>query len=233
MSFKTPFVPDNQPDALYNFGFYKIQRHTKSAVVGMLKNFFNSINNTYKIQIPEVLEVQNSSDNEKIFIERDFPYKERKMPLILVAIKGASERKMYLGADNLLGLKIHTTSTGEKTAVELYHGAADISLALIIVALSPEERMQLTELVTLCFTHYYRWQYFYTLGDDNVFSIVPNTAQLEFGAESEVTDVSPESLVYVTDITMKSFIEYTFKDFSVLGSLRNYTIDESSGPVES
>ena len=233
MSFKTPFIPDNQPGVLHDFGFYKTQRHTKSSVIEMLSNFFDSINNTYKIQIPEILEIQNSSDAEKIFIERDFPYRERNVPLILVAIKSAAERKMYIGADNLVGYKRHTTSTGRETAVELYHGAADISLALIIVALSPEERMQLTELITLCFTHYYRWQYFYTLGDGDMFSIVPNTAQLEFGAESEVTDVSPESLLYVTDITMKCFIEYTFKDYNVLRSLEDYTIDETSGPVDS
>ena len=230
MSFKTPFIADNQPGALHDFGFFKIQRHTKSAIIGMLENFFDSINNTYKIQIPEIVGVQNSSDVEKVFVTRDFPYKERKLPMILVAIKSATERKMYIGADNLVGHIYHETSTGDELGIELYHGAADISLALIVIALSPEERMQLTELVTLCFTHYYRWQYFYTLGDGNVFSVVPNTAQLEFGSESEVTDVSPESLLYLTDITMKSFIEYTFKDFNVLGSLKDYTIDDSSGP---
>ena len=149
MSFKTPFIADNQPEALYNFGFYKIQRQTKSAVIGMLKNFFDSINNTYKIQLPEIKEVQNTSDIEKIFIERDFPYQERKLPLILVSIKSSTERKMYIGADNFVAHDIRTTSTGEQTAVDLYHGAADVSLALIVVALSPDERMQLAELIAL------------------------------------------------------------------------------------
>ena len=231
MGFETPFIAENQPDSLYDFGFYKIQRQTKSAIVGMLTNFFSSLNSSYRLQMPEILEMQNTAEVTKIFINKDFPYQERKLPLILVAIKGSTERKLYLGADNLSCYDIVETSTGKKSAVNIYHGAADITLALIIIALSPEDRMKFAELVTMCFTHYYRWQYFYTYGDGNMFSIVPNTAQLEFGSEAETTDVSTTSLLYLVDITMKSFIEYTFRDLRIYGVLKDYAIEGDSGPI--
>jgi hypothetical protein len=234
MSFKTPFLPENQPKSLYDFGFYKINRQTKSVVIDMLKNFFDSMNKLYQLQLPDIIAVQNTTEATKLFIERDFPYAARKLPLIIVAIKGATERKMYIGADNLTNYDIEETSSGQ-SAVEVYQGAADITLALIIVTPDPESRMRLTEMVTMCFTHYYRWQYFYTLGDGNLFSITPNTTQLEFGAESEATEAGTSTTpLYLVDITMKCFIEYTFRDVSEIhGDLAQFTIDETSGPVES
>jgi len=233
MGFKTPFLPENQPRDLYDFGFYKVQRHTKSAIIGMLRNFFDSINSIYKIQIPDIYEVQNSSDVQKIFVERDFPYKERKIPIILVTIKGTTERKLYIGADNLSGMQVFETSTGVNFASEIYHGAADVTLSLIVVCQSPEHRMKFAELINMCFTHYYRWQYFYTLEDGNVFSIVPNTQPLEFGTESEATDVSPDSLLYLVDISMKCFVEYTFTDMVDINKvLKDFAIDSSSGPIQ-
>ena len=232
MGFNTPFLPENQPDALMDFGFYKVQRHTKSAIIGMLRNFFDSINSTYKIQMPDIHDVQNSAEAQKIFIERDFPYKERKIPIILVAIKGATERKLYIGADNTSGMRLIETSSGIKVATDIYHGAADVALSLIVVCQSPEHRMKFAELISMCFTHYYRWQYFYTFGDGNVFSIVPNTQQLEFGTESEAADVSPDSLLYVVDVSMKCFVEYTFTDaIALYGVLQDFSIDSTSGPV--
>jgi len=233
MGFNTPFSPENRPDALVDFGFYKIQRHTKSAIKGMLENFFNSINTSYQLQLPDIKEVQNTNDVQKIFIERDFPHEERKIPLILIAIKGSSERKLYIGADNLSTIRSIETSSGLAAGQNIYHGAADITLSLIVVAQSPETRMQLLELLNMCFTHYYRWQYFYTLGDGNMFSIVPNTQQLEFGTETEATDVSPDSLLYVVEMSMKAFIEYSFADpMNLHDTLADITIDETSGPVE-
>ena len=231
MSFKTPFTAENRPKTIANFGFYKVQRHTKSAIIGMLENFFDSINSEYKIMMPEIIETENTKEITKIYIKKDFPYEERKLPLIVVSISNVSERKMYIGADNLIAYEIRETSTG-KTATEIYQGAANVSIVFIIVCQSPEDRMKYAELINICFTHYYRWQYFYTLGDRNMFSIVPNTSQLEIGPENEATDASPETLLYVTDIKMVSFVEYTFSDTYPYAVLKEYTIDEDSGVIE-
>jgi len=231
MSFKTPFLPENMPKALANFGFYKVQRHTKSALVGMLENFFDSINAEYSIKMPEIIGTQNSEELTKVFIKKDFPYEQRQLPLIVVSIQSVKERKMYIGADNLVGYAVRETSSG-KTAVEVYQGAAEVTVVFIIVCQSPEDRMKYAELLNVCFTHYYRWQYFYTLGDHNMFSIVPNTTGLDIGPESEATDISPESLLYVTDITMISFVEYTFSDTESYLVMRDYIIDEESGVIE-
>mgnify|MGYP000928585621 CR=1 FL=1 len=149
MGFNTPFIPENQPGPLTDFGFFKIQRHTKSAIKGMLENFFSSVNSTYEIQIPDIKTIQNTEELQKIFIERDFPHVERKLPLILVGITGASERKLYIGADNLSTVRSIETSTGSLTGMNIYHGAADITLSIIVVALSSEMRMQLIELLNM------------------------------------------------------------------------------------
>ena len=230
MGFKAPFLVENQPKPLYNFSFHKVQRQTKSVLVDMIKNFFDSINKVYQLQMPEIIGVKNSEEATKVFVNRDFPYGERTIPIIIVGIKSAVEKKMYIGADNLVGYVIRETSSG-KTAVELYHGAATVTTALIVVTDNPESRMQLVELLNMCFTHYYRWQYFYTLGDGDMFSIVPNTSELEFGTESEADTDSPDTKLYVTDLTMTSHIEYSFRDLDVLGELKDYNILDESGPV--
>ena len=235
MGFETPFLPENQPDTLYEFGFYKVQRQTKASIVNMLRNFFDSMNNVYKTQMPEIRIVDNSAEAERIAVDQSFPSWERKIPIILVGIKNATERKLYIGADNLSKIEIIETSTGSKKAVNVYTGAADISLVLIVVATTPENRMRFAELVAMCFTHYYRWQYFYTIGDGNMFSICPNTTQLEFGTESEATDVSPTNLLYITDISMKCYVEYTFRDTAMINTVMGdltVILDENSGPLE-
>ena len=240
MGFDTPFHPENRPDALFDFGFYKVQRHTKAAIVGMLKNFFDTINSIYKVQIPEILEIGNSGKDIKTFVDQNFPYKERVVPIILVAIKNAIERKLYIGADNLSHIEIIETSTGLKKAVNVYTGAADVNLALIVVSDTPDHRMRYAEMINMCFTHYYRWQYFYTTdnGDGphgDMFSIVPTTQPLEFGTESETKDLSDDTLLYLTDVSMKAYVEYSFRDTSEIHSVMDelgVRIDPKSGPTE-
>jgi hypothetical protein len=129
-------------------------------------------------------------------------------------------------------VRVVETSAGVTVASDIYHGAADISLSLIVVCQTTEHRMKFAEMINMCFTHYYRWQYFYTFGDGNTFSIVPNTQPLEFGTETEATDVSPDSLLYITDISMKCFVEYTFTEsVGLLGTLQDFTVDSTSGPL--
>ena len=232
MALTTAFKPENIGSPIYDFGFFKVQRQAKSVIVEMLKNFFTDKVQTYKLQMPDIVEAQNSDDTTKINISRDFPWNERKLPLIIVAQKGSRERKLYLGADNLTGYKV--TGTGnERTAREIYHGAVDIDIVLIILAQSPDERSRFSELLAMCFTHYYRWQYYYTYGDGNLFTIVPNNETLIFGEDSEATETSKTSLIYITHINMKSFIEYTFTSLDITGVIRAYEIDHASGPIES
>jgi len=231
IGFNAPFLPENQVTALYDFSFYKIQQQTKTILVEMLKNFFCSANTIYKLQFPDIVEIQNSKDLTKLFISRDFPYEERKVPIIVVSLKSAKENKMYIGADNFLTYIERKTSTG-KVAIPLYHGAVDLSMSLIIVARSSDERMHLAELLGMCFTHYYRWQYFYTTDDGYMLSIVPSTTPVDYGSESETTDVSSDSLLYITDLIINPFVEYTFTDLEHLHYLEDYNVDPESGPIE-
>ncbi|HRZ18518.1 MAG TPA: hypothetical protein P5136_00435 [Methanofastidiosum sp.] len=229
MGFNTHFTPENIGSPIINFGFYKVQRQTKDVVVSILKNFFSNMVKLYSLSAPEILEIQNTSDLEKIFITQDFPYTERKIPLIIVSIgDGAEEKKMYIGADNLIGYKVLGTSTSKQT-VEVYGGAYNVPINISILALTTEDRMKFAELVSLCFTHYYRWQYYYTLKDGNQFSIVPNSTKIGFSGESEVADSSKTSMIYILNLTMNAFVEYTFTNFDQIGMIRHVIIETSSG----
>jgi hypothetical protein len=230
VGFTTPFHPDNVPGAIFEFAWHKIMRHTKVAIVNILGNFFSARSKMYSIQMPDIVGLTNTDDIKKIFINQDFPYQERKLPMVVVAIKSGKERKMYIGADNFLLHSIRTTSTG-RTAVEVYAGAAEFTMAIVVVGQSPEERMKMMELIYMCFTHYYRWQYFYTFGDDNMMSLLPNTEELIFGNEEEAEGDSKISVLYVNDVTMKSFVEYTFSGLDIYRDAKNFVIDDESGPI--
>lgn len=231
MGLNTPFLPENIGASLFNFGFYKVQRHTKAIVVEFLNNFFSNNVKTYSLTLPEIVDLQNSSDYTKIFVSADFPYTERKFPIIIVSVRDIKEKKMYLGADNIIGYRVYGTSTGRES-VEVYAGAAEVTLNLTIVALSSEDRMKFAELINICFSHYYRWQYYYTLDDGSLFNIVPNTGTITFGGEEEVADPSKVNMIYAINMIMTSFIEYSFPGTQPTGVINHVTVLTSSGVVE-
>jgi len=226
----TPFLPENIGASLFNFGFYKVQRHTKAIVVEFLNNFFSNNVKTYSLTLPEIVDLQNSSDYTKIFVSADFPYTERKFPIIIVSVRDIKEKKMYLGADNIIGYRVYGTSTGRES-VEVYAGAAEVTLNLTIVALSSEDRMKFAELINICFSHYYRWQYYYTLDDGSLFNIVPNTGTITFGGEEEVADPSKVNMIYAINMIMTSFIEYSFPGTQPTGVINHVTVLTSSGII--
>lgn len=230
MGLNTPFLPENIGASLFNFGFYKVQRHTKAIVVEFLNNFFSNNVKTYSLTLPEIVDLQNSSDYTKIFVSADFPYTERKFPIIIVSVRDIKEKKMYLGADNIIGYRVYGTSTGRES-VEVYAGAAEVTLNLTIVALSSEDRMKFAELINICFSHYYRWQYYYTLDDGSLFNIVPNTGTITFGGEEEVADPSKVNMIYAINMIMTSFIEYSFPGTQPTGVINHVTVLTSSGII--
>ena len=231
MGLNTPFLPENIGASLFNFGFYKVQRHTKAIVVEFLNNFFSNNVQTYALTLPEIVDLQNSSDYTKIFVSADFPYTERKFPIIIVSVRDIKEKKMYLGADNIIGYRVYGTSTGRES-VEVYAGAAEVTLNLTIVALSSEDRMKFAELINICFSHYYRWQYYYTLDDGSLFNIVPNTGTITFGGEEEVADPSKVNMIYAINMIMTSFIEYSFPGTQPTGVINHVTVLTSSGVIQ-
>jgi len=230
VGFNTPFIPENIGASLYNFGFYKIQRHTKAIIVEFLTNFFSNNVKTYSLTLPEIVDLQNSSDYTKIFVSPDFPYTERKFPIIIVSVRDIKEKKMYIGADNVIGYKVYGTSSGRES-VEIYAGAAEVSLNLTIITLSSEDRMKFSELVNICFSHYYRWQYIYTLDDGSVFNIVPNSTTISFSGEEEIADPSKVNMIYAINMVMTSFVEYTFPGMEQTGTINEVIIDSSSGII--
>jgi hypothetical protein len=219
----TPFLPENLGAPLYNFGFYKIQRHTKAIFAELLKNFFSSMAKTYALTIPEILDLENTIELEKLFISQDFPYMERKLPLLVISISDIKEKKMYLGADNVIGYRVLGTSTGQRT-VEVYGGACNATIKITSLTLSIDDRMKLIELLNLCFSHYYRWQYYYTFDDGTLFNITPNAGTLSFGGDVEEANTSKTSMIYANTLTMESFIEYTWTSTEVVERINHTNI---------
>ena len=212
MGIHTQQNPEISSNGLYEFGFYKALRQTKSVLVSMLNNFFSIRNKTYGVVMPEIFAIQNSPNEKKVHVHRDFPFAERKFPLIIVTHSSAKERKPNIGADNLLYVDVQENLDGTKSGTNVYAGMADISVMLGIVATSPDERMMLSELVLMCFSHYYRGQFIYKGKGNELFSITPAGSEIDFGTESEVSDVSATTTVYVIDLGISVFIEYHFED---------------------
>jgi hypothetical protein len=198
---------------LYEFGFYKALRQTKSVIVNMLNNFFSERSKAFGIVMPDIFSTQNTPNSEKkVHTVRDFPFEERKFPLIVVSNASAKERKPYIGSDNLLYIDVQENPDGNKNGVNVYAGMADVNVMLGIIATSPDERMMLAELILICFTHYYRGQFIYQGVGNELFSITPGGNEIDFGTETEITDESDTTTVYVVDAGIGAFIEYHFED---------------------
>lgn len=193
------------------FGFHKIERQTKIVIKNILSLFFASQTQLFKSTMPEIIEVQNSREVTKIFIEKDFPFFERKLPLIAITSKNKVEKKPYIGSDDFLYQDTYiNTSSGIYYNLNYYANMFDVPVTLIIATLSPEARMQLQELVQVCFSHYFRWQYMYEGEDGSRFHIVPSGGPLSIAGEQEVKDKSNTTLVYITSVSFVSSVEYIF-----------------------
>lgn len=220
MGLDTKAHPEINAGALYEFGFHKALRQTKSVIVSMLNSFFSKRNKAFGAVMPEIFSLQNEpgAGTKKIHTLRDFPFQERKFPMILVTITNATEKKPYIGSDNLLYVEVDTNEDGSKMALNTYAGMAMVGVMLGIITTSPEERSQLAELVFMCFSHYYRGQFIYEEKDGSLFSITPASDQISFGTETEITDESDMTTVYVVDVGFSNFLEYHFKDFIADGT---------------
>lgn len=246
MSFNRHTHPEISAGKLEEFGWHKVQRQTKASLAEIIKRFFDKKSQLYKIIIPEIIETQNDTELTKIHVLRDFPFFERKLPLIAISITGGKERKSYIGADNWSHIVVDyvpvVTSTGTSTgyigAYDAFYGMRDLKCQIIIAANSPEQRMQLCEFLDICFTHYYRWQYFWYGRDGSMFSLLPSTTEVEFGGESEVNDTSGLNLIYVTTMNISPYVEYTFTDYhpdEKLTLINNFELDDDMdtnlGPI--
>ena len=216
MSLETNQHPESFSGDITQFGFHKIERQTKSVLKDILQQFFSNAVNLHKITTPEILILQNTDAETKIFIERDFPFFERKLPLIAISSRNKRERKPFLGSDDFLYQDALTNSDGSVTSYyNMYANMYDVPVDLIIAAVSPDTRSQLSELVALCFSHYYRWPYFYK-GDssEETFNIIPTTSPVEISGENEVKDLSTQTLIYTCTVKLNSFVEYIFPDIA-------------------
>lgn len=206
--------PDITPGYIEQFGFYKIERQTKTVIHSILQNFFSKYSNLFKLTAPELELIDNNVDDTRLFIEKEFPFYQRKLPLIAILSKSKQEKKAFMGADDLLfSHTIKNTDTDELIAVNNHYGNIwKVPISLTVASTSIEQRMQLQELVSLCFTHYYRWVYHFKDTEGNCFNIVPNTGQVIITGESQSADSSNISVVYHCTLGMDAQIEYTFID---------------------
>jgi hypothetical protein len=78
--------------------------------------------------------------------------------------------------------------------------------------MSPDTRSQVSELISVCFSHYYRWLYLYKNETNDMFNIIPTTTPIEISGENEVSDISTQTLLYTCTIRLTSLVEYIFSD---------------------
>jgi hypothetical protein len=215
MGIWTPSNPDISSGPLYEFGFQKILRQTKSVIVNILVNYFSVQNKAFVTVIPETELMQNSPNTvSKTNITRDFPFKERKFPLVIVGISDAREKKINIGSDNFIDTEILTTPDGIKYGVDVFGGMADIDVLIAIITTSPDERLMISESIFMCFSHFNRTQFIYQNQTGELFSIVPAGGPINFGRETEITDVSKTTLLYAIDVSFTSTVEYHFNDYT-------------------
>lgn len=215
MSILNQFHPEVFTGYIEEFGFHKIERQSRTVLKNIMEEFFYKYNSIYKTVTPEIVELENSAQERKLYIENNFPFTERKLPLLTILCTAKNEKKSYLGGDNLLYTDYKAIgSTGQLMPIPKYGNFYNIEASIVVVALSPDMRMQLSELLNMCFGHYYRWHYMYKDSEENCFNITPNTSSIRIGNEREVNDKSNTSLLYLTTVSFTCFVEYIFSDIS-------------------
>ena len=234
MGIFTPFQPEITSGALDNFGFHKIKRQVKSIYVNMITDFFSNTVKIHELDIPELEEVSNiNGQAPKLFIERDFPYTARKIPLIVPIISSINEKKSYLGNDNYLYPGVDENPDGTKSGYDVYANMYTIALKILVVTESNELRDQLIDLLLACFTNYYRGTYTYRDDSDNEFIITPSNTRVVSGNDSEVAEANTTNLIFYGDISLSAFIEYHYKAYGEerYTQLKKVTINPLSGPT--
>jgi len=237
MSYDIQGHPDITSGFIDNFSAYKVERNTKTVISNILTQFFSKYSSIYKMVAPEIIEIENSTEFTNLFIAKEFPYMERKLPFVTILSRTKREKKAFMGGDDFVYSQYAAnTSTGLASMNnQMYGNMYEVPITLSIAATSPETRMQIAELISLCFTHYYRWLYMYKDIEGSAFNIVPNTGVIEITGEKEIIDNNTITIVYTCSIGLISSIEYVFVDIgdnynSV--DVTNFEMEEKNGPVE-
>jgi len=234
MGIFTPFQPEITSGALDNFGFHKIKRQVKSIYVNMITDFFSNTFKIHELDIPELSEVSNiNGEAPRLFIERDFPYTTRKIPLIVPIISNITEKKSYLGNDNYLYPGVNENPDGTRYGYDVYANMYDIAIKILVVTESNELRDQLIDLLLACFTNYYRGNYTYRDDSQNEFIITPSNTRVVSGNDSEVAEANSTNLIFYGDISLTAFVEYHYKAYGEgrYTQIQNINIDPSSSPT--
>jgi len=214
MGIFTPFHPEITTGSIEDFGFHKVKRQVKTVYVNVVSDFLLYSKKIHGLDISELAEVSNMPGQApRIFVERDFPYQTRKIPLITPIITNITERKPYIGIDNYLYPGVIENPDGTNSGYDVYANMYDIELRMLVVAESNELRDQLLDLLMACFTNYYRGTYTYRDDIDNEFIITPSTRRVSSGNDSEITEENTTNLIFIGDITLKAFVEYHYKAY--------------------
>ena len=216
MSYDIQGHPDISSGYIDKFSAYKVERNTKTVIKNILDQFFSKYSTIYKLVAPEIIEIENNIKHTNLFIEKEFPFFERKLPFIAILSRTKREKKSFLGGDDYVySQTTYDTSTGYVIGNNnMYGNMYEVPITLSIATTSPETRMQIAELVSLCFTHYYRWVYMYKDIDGSLYNVVPNSGIIEISSEKEISEGSGLNLIYTCVIGLISSVEYIFVDIA-------------------
>jgi hypothetical protein len=227
-------------EGITGYGFHRVHNLSKQILVGIIRRFFNKKSTAYKLALNDLNQYQNVADStpatpnpadmsKVLYIEQEFPYFERRIPGIIVSLDNVTELKLYNGTDNQISI-----SKSDNTIISMYFGAATIPITLTILAESPDMRMDISNLLYMCFSHYHRWQYVFKGDDDSIFSIIPAQSTITFGTNFEVKE-GDQRYIYGTTVSFTGYCDFNFCDNLTTSTqywlANNFEINPLSGPV--
>ncbi len=221
MSLYTRQNPDIAAQPINEFHWSLIQKQTKAVLVDIIRTFFNSKN----IVIPSLFPYLSQKPSG-VYVEKDFPFYERKIPLIVVKISEHSQLPTFIGSDNLLYIDKYIGDDGKLYGDEVFGGIDTLEVTCQIVADSSELRMELVDGLRMAISHLFKSPFLYRDADKSLFSIIPCNSIIRVGGESLLSGEVGLLTIYTTNVYFSVLVEYQFKDYLALFTeIQNFSIN--------
>lgn len=221
-------------EGLPDYGFHRMQHITRAVLSNILERFFNKNLKSYQLCLNTIDDYANDnlSGKQKLWILKEFPYGQRKVPSIVIELGDIRENKRYIGTDNEIA--VVETPSGKRAETQ-YYGSANIPVAFLIQAESHDVRQEVSDLIYSCFTHYHRWQYFFKGDDDSVFSITLSQDPVVLGTNKQISDSSgSQKVLYIKIVNITVSVDFIYFDnlkaskYTLIG---NYAFDPKNGTL--
>lgn len=211
----------NDPGTIDSAEAYQVTHNVKVVFQNLLNNFFDSRqtdfskrdNTLSKFTIKDQF-VAKPNDKPPIHIVREFPFKNRNYPFIVVSVPTKKERKMYLGWDNITSIKaLEANGIKVQEITEQQHW--DMEVNMLVAAKGVDDRDFLVDAISYGFQGYFRSNYIWEHPDTMSTLILHVSSQpidTELG-QSVTQDQAGGELYPVNtgSITIKMLVEHYYR----------------------